>query len=152
MMESIEKLRDLLKCCGCSDKCYSCRISYEGRKLIDEIEREIAERYVKLPLDADGVPWTQDDDVFVDDLGDVYSIRRLAWNPGVKQWYLLDQYNESFLAKKCRHVKERTVEDVLRDVWKEALYYAKSAMWRSPDKVFAERADELRDLLGGDAE
>jgi nuclear transport factor 2 (NTF2) superfamily protein len=56
------------------------------------------------------------------------------------------------VASFCRHVKPRTVEDVLRDVWKEALDYAKSDMWRNPDEVFVERADEIRELLGGDAE
>ena len=51
-------------------------------------------------------------------------------------------------ADSCRHVKPRTIEDVLRDVWKEALDYAKSDMWRNPDEVFVERADEIRELLG----
>lgn len=54
-MESIENLRELLKGCGCSDQCYSCGINYHG-SIADEIEREIAEKYQLLPVDADGVP------------------------------------------------------------------------------------------------
>jgi len=46
--------------------------------------------------------------------------------------------------------KPRMLEDVLRDVWKEALDYAKSDMWRSPDEVLSERADEIREIFGVD--
>lgn len=84
------------------------------RELADEIQAEVAERYMPLPVDADGVPWTQDDDVFIDESGYIHNIRRLAWNPRVKQWYLLDDDNNpSYLANECRHVKDRTVRALL---------------------------------------
>lgn len=149
-MEAIEKLRKSLK--DCTNKAgvepnqfdtywitaKACDV------LIDEIEREIAECYIPLPVDADGVPWTQDDDVFVDSMGSVYRLHRLAWNPGVKQWHLLDQNNRSFFAKGCRHVKERTIEDVLTDFGEEWLDATDS------NGLLAKYADELRELVGGE--
>ena len=57
-MESIEKLREYMQDMRkrsvtpghnpCAD---------EVDDYLDEIEREIAERYMELPVDADGVPW-----------------------------------------------------------------------------------------------
>lgn len=117
-------------------------------KICDEIEAEIERDYMKLPVDADGVPIH---------VGDVMTLKH------GKTCEVVAVSETQFTGKKfgsdycvChaslhRHVKPRTLEDVLCDVWNEALDYANSDIWRDPSEVFAERADEIRELLGGDA-
>lgn len=61
MIESVDKLREALGDCvteaGCKDKFDTYWITKDAAdKLIDEIEADIAEHYLALPLDADGVP------------------------------------------------------------------------------------------------
>ena len=124
----------------------------QWRNIADEIEREIAERYMQLPCDADGVPIRCGDKIHrttsaVDNVVKVIGVseREFFFNgpnfmePGIKK----------NVCNAVRHVP-RTIEDVLRDVWKEALDYSKSDMWRNPDEVFAERADEIRELMDVD--
>lgn len=122
---------------------------------VDNIEAEIAERYMRLPVDIHDAPihvgdeiqqlnhagvWTDAMPVIaVDENGCFALVHGLACEARIYAW-----------GNNCRHVEPRTLEDVLRDVWKEALDYAKSDMWRSPDEVFSERADEIRGLLGVD--
>ena len=52
-MESIKRLRDELQIC---ETCGARPTIAAMSAYADEIERELAERYVELPLDADGVP------------------------------------------------------------------------------------------------
>lgn len=149
MMESIGKLRDLLKGCGCSDKCYSCGINFHGN-IADEIEAEIAEKYMELPVDADGVP-IRVGDVMTHKLGtgERKDIVEAVYENGFLS-YRSDGYWHHMAGDTFIHVKPRTIEEVLRDVWKEALDYAKGGIWRNPDEVFVERAAEIRKLMGVD--
>lgn len=121
--------------------------------IADEIEAEIAERYMLLPCDADGAPIH---------VGDVMEYENP--NDEDKPFTVIGVNNDGdvfhcledkrlvptciSLANCLRHHSPRTVEDVLRDVWKEALDYAKSDMWRNPDEVFVERAEEIRAMFG----
>lgn len=119
-------------------------IELDVNLVADEIEAEIAERFMKLPIDADGVPIHVGDKldrvVFG---GIVCTVTKLKFD-GRDWWY--ESGDDCFSCAGARHVP-RTLEDVLRDVWKEALDYAKSGIWRNPDEVFAERADEIRTIL-----
>ena len=133
--------------------------SSEGDALIalaDAIEREISEKYIELPKDADGVPWTKDDSTFVDDLGDVYMLNKIAWSPVIKQWHLFDQDNRAFLAKKCKHVKPRTVEDVLaeygEEIWNECNRLGGTWKDCGCDGITENFAEKLREMLGSDVE
>ena len=115
----------------------------------------LAERYIKLPTDKNGNVIHIGDMVKHAD-GDVYEVLGVD-NDGTRQGVFINTGDgrypiDSWCASGMELYKPRTLEDVLRDVWKEALDYAKSDMWRNPDEVFAERADEIRELLGGDAE
>lgn len=110
MIESIGKLRELLKGCGCSDKCYSCGINYHGG-IADEIEAEIAERYMLLPCDADGVPIRIGDTVR--EIIDCVPMKVMS----------LTFYEDCVDVNACGmnpkllfHVNPRTIEDVLRDL------------------------------------
>lgn len=146
-MESIEKLRGL-KCEG-----LPCT---RARKIADAIQSEIDERYMALPLDADGVPIHVGDLIEYRCIEGTYRLHaqgvyvyREGRCKGKK--CVMNERLGIWFPELCYHVKPRTLEDVLRDVWKEALDYAKSDIWRNPDEVFAERADEIRELMGGDA-
>lgn len=58
-MKPLDELRNISDGCAYNeDDCRQWRSCREHRaQLLDAIEREIAERYIELPLDADGVPW-----------------------------------------------------------------------------------------------
>lgn len=119
-----------------------------ARKVLEALESQ----YMELPTDADGVPIHIGDYLQLSETrGYVVALIYCPRNELPWEWQCdsdSDWYNTAFTL----HAEPRTVEDVLRDVWKEALDYAKSDMWRSPDEVFAERAEEIREMLGGDAE
>ncbi|MBQ9000490.1 MAG: hypothetical protein IJ087_01400 [Eggerthellaceae bacterium] len=115
--------------------------------IADEIEAEVAESYMRLPCDADGVP-IRPDDLMACTAFDTNDFDGKEHVMAVGNGFWVDKDGCTHIPSETRHVKPRTLEDVLRDVWKEALDYAKSDMWRSPDEVFAERADEIRAMFG----
>ena len=144
-LESLEKLRAIADkmddaAASMSEHGFS-PLGMKAAGIADAIEREVSERYVALPLDAVGVPWHIGD--YVDKCGEVEEMVLTAsgWRfEGIPA-----------IEPACHiHGSSRTVEDVLRDVWEEAIDYAKSVKWRAPDEVFAERADELREIMEAD--
>lgn len=165
-MESIDKLRKTLKDCTKEagiepNKFDTYWITADAcDHLIDEIEAEIERDYMRLPVDADGVPIHVGDVLDPPKGSEEYGrlmVTELTYDG--EDWYFKGEIPASFTGQAgyfnvigFTHAKPRTLEDVLRDVWEEALDYAKSDIWRNPDEVFAERADEIRELLGGDAE
>lgn len=81
---------------------------------VDEIERELEERYIEGPIDADGVTIAPSDNM-IDQKGEqfvVSSIELLASG----EWlvYGNGKLGNEF-AKLCHHHKPQTVEDVLRE-------------------------------------
>lgn len=89
--------------------------------IADEIEADIAERYMLLPVDADGVPIhigdrletfdcpPQDYDVF-----DVYGFCTTAIN-GV-DWYVIDGYDQQCNVEGVRHVKPDPLKELLLEM------------------------------------
>ena len=118
--------------------------------MLDEIESEIAERYMELPVDADGVPIHMGDVIqFVNEQGGTGAKVEVC---AVSNYYAYYGEGKHFYrTKNCHHVKQRTVEDVLRD-------FVNEAEWeQSPDsyeeierRLITLYAAEIRDLLGGD--
>jgi hypothetical protein len=103
-MESIEKLREFAETPPHVFR-------EELIELADEIEREIAEKYMELPVDADGVPWH---------IGDVTE------NGNTVNAITFDRFGAHFTSTLNdidpsihTHAKPRTVEDVLHDFWEE---------------------------------
>ena len=134
-MESIEKLREFApkNVAG---------VRSELLLLADEIEREIAERYMELPVDADGVP------IHVGDrLHGVYETFEVCavsehyayWAEG-KHW---DKASE------CRHVKPDTVESLLeefcRELGKRGLFDSYGVI--CCNGIVSEYADKLREVM-----
>lgn len=113
----------------------------------DAIEREIAERYVELPVDADGVPWHIGD--MVEGHGKVQSL-----DLNCHGWAFFGVENAIDPAIH-RHAKPRTVEDAARDFVNSVVTFKGSrdgipivgiddSLWRD---YFPEFADELRELM-----
>ena len=173
MMESVDKLRNYgHDCCA--------RIDDAIHDYCDEIEAEIAETeafcrrveeaarnndeldvfgvaYIPLPVDADGVPIRVGDKlefgenrnqgivkalnehmviaIHVDDDYTNYAKYGLLWN-----------------ADACRHVKPRTLEDVLEEYYDKRGWDEVDNCALNADELTAKYADEIRELLGGDAE
>ena len=115
----------------------------------DRIEAEIAERYMELPVDVDGVPLRYED--YVESTEDVL---RRKWHVvgyslcGVECLLETDDEEceriEAIRASWLRHVKPRTIEDVLKDLCIEAdERYGEDCR----AELIAKAADEIRGLL-----
>lgn len=111
--------------------------------IADAIEAEVAERYMELPLDADGVPihcgdhivseTGRKDDVFLIGVSAVMTTRR----------------DVCYDHTKVRHYKPRTLEDVLDDF--ASAYDRIGGEDEEHDKylkIVARYASEIRELLG----
>lgn len=134
-MKSVDRLRDYgHDCCA--------RIDDAIHDYCDEIEAEIAERYLAIPLDADGVPIRVGDKLIaynervdVEGVGDGIVIYRTE----------NDELCLMFNPAAAVHVKPRTLEDVLEEF---------ADMPERIDRIAATKryAEEIRELLlGGDA-
>lgn len=112
-MESVDKLRGYCdKLARVDDNCVSAeyvaeRCAIDVRGMADAIEREVAERFVELPVDADGVPWHIGD--MVEGHGKVHSmdLNRHGW-----AFFGMENAIDPAIH---RHAKPRTVVDVLLD-------------------------------------
>lgn len=151
-MKSIEKLRELAADINSTEILDHMEVSgkflfhtewlhswhSEFDRLCDEIEREIAERYMELPVDADGVPIHCGERMRLNNghVGDV-------WLIGVFDIMMSD--HTCFDWAKSRHVKPRTVEDVLRDM--EGMR-GNNATYEDVIRRCAKLAAELRELMG----
>lgn len=116
--------------------------------IADEIEAEISERYMELPVDADGVTLRYED--YVESTEDVL---RRKWHVvgyslcGVECLLETDDEEckriEPIRASWLRHVGERTIEDVLRDLLHDTAHYFPSDCEDDIEKA----AEEIRGLL-----
>ena len=84
-------------------------------EMIEAVEREISERFVELPIDADGVLIHVGD--VVQGLGDAGPVQHVElWDDG---WVVVFEFAPGqftrYSGDAVRHYKPRTVEDVLED-------------------------------------
>jgi len=162
-MESIDKLRTSLKACtkeaGVVEKFDTYWITADAcDHLIDEIEAEIERDYMRLPVDANNEPIHVGDSMaWGSDELEVLAVG----NETFCFEYKTERNGESFfeynVVCSCgyTHFKPRTLEDVLREY--SHAYYAHITdnymNYDGTDKQIIEKyADEIRELLGGDAE
>lgn len=173
-MESIDKLREWARGVTNSNPDENI-VSPEfvaqecGRKALliaDEIEREIAERYMKLPLDADGVPIRVVDELECHTNGydGTFTVFAIGDNVVVGnhdiEWISRNPSKWFHVASFCTHVKPRTLEDVLRECVMQSMTVDRVVdgipVLGIDETMFgdwiAENEDELRELLRGDAE
>lgn len=149
-LQSIEKLRESLKACTSEAGVEPNRFdtywitANACDMLIDEVEAEIAERFIELPVDADGVPIRVGDELYN---GEVIAFGGLAEGGVVFVHRGFEDGNyilEAFASNVTHHVKPRTVEDVLRE------FAYRVCDLNVADCDIEQYAEELRDLLGGD--
>ena len=112
------------------------------KAVADEIQAEVDERFMELPLDADGVPirvgdmveWIyKNGDYEVIAVGNIVALRTGEYG------------TFTVAADALRHVKPRTLEDVLEDCCDEWNQHCGNE-WESG--VYAKYAAEIRELLG----
>lgn len=145
-MESIEKMRRYVE----ENMNPS---QYTLLAILYEIEQEIAEKYLELPTDADGVPIKVGDElcgygrlnggVTVSAVtgwgGIIVTDKGMTCNPA-KDGLLWD-------GQACRHIKPRTLEGVLNELV-EAVRYERVCDKRLSETSIADFADEIREILG----
>ena len=143
-IKSLDKLREVVRC-GEAHAFSSSKAYYDAiGGCIAEIEREVSERFVELPVDAEGVPWH---------IGDVTE------NGNTVNAICLDSHGYHFSntindvdPSIHVHYKPRTVEDVLHDFWEEWESNPTDAEWgvrlerlRESESKYAA---EIRELMG----
>jgi len=139
-MESTDKLREYgHDCCA--------RVDDAIHDYCDEIEREIAERYMLLPVDADGVPIRVGDELTAAGLYGKVKVCALQYDG---KWRVQDKTAGCWrdCAKLC-HVKPRTIEDVLDEMADKIIRQGHLAGLTAPE-IIAEYADELRSMGVGE--
>lgn len=114
-------------------------------QIADAIEAEISEHYMRLPCDADGVPIHVGDKMIISDrhIGIVTAVGK---HNEERAWILQAGKNVSicYIVSKLKHVKQRTLEDVLIDAMQFG--FSSQAGDDVMDKA-REFADEIRELL-----
>lgn len=166
MLESIEKLRELCaKWRKTSITPGRNSAADEVDKIADEIEREIADKYIELPLDVDGVAihpgdtlsYCYEDKPNGGELNGIEKVLYLAFDEDGEINIQLELYGweespqffryypEEMNFRHC--IKPRTIEDVLRDCCNEWNKHAGND-WESG--VYAKYADELRGMGVGE--
>ena len=150
-MESIDKLRS---------------VKYDGElpfwaedaiaDIADEIEREVAERYMELPVDADGVPIHVGDKMQYHG-NEPFTVCAVA--PGVIHLWAAVKLGErrttyDYAPTQCTHYKPRTIEDVLEEFLIEFDDWDWNTGGDGRDnarkQLFAKYADELRAMGVGE--
>ena len=125
------------------------------REQCGEIEREIAERYMPLPVDADGVPIRVGDtlECHANGYDGVFDTFAVGDDCVIGNHPECEVFNDPFkgihVARYCRHVATRTIEDVLKAFFHDALDADAFCTVRLDD-VLAKYAAEIRELMGED--
>lgn len=82
-------------------------------EMVEAVEREVSERYIPLPVDMDGVPIHEGDVIqFVNEQGGTGA--KVEVCAISKHYAYYGEGKHFYKASMCRHVKPRTVEDVLQ--------------------------------------
>lgn len=144
-MESIEKLRYYID--------HGINHRDELIKLTDEIEREIAEKYMELPVDADGVP------IHMGDAMDDGKVAKLVISDDGEHSvyvYKLPNVQHELYCYETAHVKPDPLKELLselaNDVWEASCTCQTTWSDSGLDGIEERYAERIRELLGGDAE
>lgn len=144
MLESLKKLRKY----ELFDKGVQLSAYMPSDKMADEIQAEVDERYMLLPVDADGVPIHVGDYIQHKDNNPV-KVTGVAQNafhgPMIQTensitghwWAIVDE---------THHVKTRTIDDVLVELLASC---GRPELNGYDERAVAKYADELREMMGG---
>ena len=155
-IKSLEKLRKL------KGDVVDYRWGVDFDRAIDELVAEIEREWMRVPVDADGVPIRPREEVSTG-MGDNGPIGHLEyWYPN--HWVAVIEYKPGQFTRydpaAIRHIKPRTLEDVLRECVMQSMTVDRVVdgipVLGIDETMFgdwiAENKDELRELLRGDAE
>lgn len=144
-MSKIKAVDELIEWGYCTESAPCSECGKQVQAIAAEIEAEIEERFMKLPVDADGVPIHVGDRLVrgADD-GIIYTVAMLEFD-GRNWWY--ESGDDCFACDGSRH-KPRTFKDVLIDFYNARIRtndYDQEAI----NEVYSRYADEIRELMGG---
>ena len=154
-LESIEELRKAFDACttkaGIKPDEFDTVWITKSRAVqyLDEIEAEIAERYMKLPVDADGVPIHVGDEMMQD--GEkIGTVTAVGYHGEPRAWVLPYKKNVSisYFAIGITHYKPRTLEDVLDDLMADDEWASEKDYQTIKSDLIEKYAAEIRELLG----
>ena len=146
-----------------AEQCCPAYEDYDARmmEIADAVEAEIAERYIELPVDADGVPVRVGDELEChangyDGAFTVFAIGNdvVVGNHDI-EWLGRNPSKWFHVASFCTHAKPRTIEDALNDfgekVWNTACA-PEGYTWSNAnlDADLERCAEEIRGLMGKD--
>jgi hypothetical protein len=84
--------------------------------LLDELEEE-HKTEIPQPVDADGVPWTGEEETFIGPDGFEHTAASIIYNLSFESWFIRNTVGNSEVLSHCRHVKpKRTLEEIARDI------------------------------------
>ena len=145
-LESVEKLREQLRDTFNKE---SVSMLEDGHALMlaaDEIEREVSERYMELPVDADGVPIHLGDELDNINKSERYKVTSIGDNGYIRIYSDTGWIHSS----KCRHVKPDPVKELLCEFASDVSCMGDGVKRSfSPDeKCIVELADAIREAVG----
>jgi hypothetical protein len=113
----------------------------------DKIQAEVDERFIELPLDADGAPIHVGDEMSQNGVKLGY-VTAVGYNKESRAWVLPYGKNVSipFIASGIKHVKQRPVEDVLDDLVNDNAWDKAGDFEETKREIIAKYADEIREL------
>lgn len=155
-MKSIDELREIGT--KVKNSCFTGVHCDAVLELADEIEAEMADNYMRLPADADGVLIHVGDrlECYANGYEGTFTVFAIGNDTVVGnhdiEWIRDNPYKWFHVASSCRHVKPRTLEDVLNEFGIAAAreLNADPDGYGISDKTIAECVLEIRELLDGD--
>ena len=149
-IKALEKLREL--CADVKSMDFASVGCDAVLEIADEIEQEIAERFIELPVDAEGVPIKPNDIVYDGESDEIkpqtvlYVAFSLYGDVAVQTddmgWKEIPRFFETRDYKDYTHVNPRTIEDAISDAIRD---YATTDMSR--EEIAAKYAEEIRGMM-----
>lgn len=115
-------------------------------EMIEAVEHEVSERFMELPVDADGVP-IRPDDLMACTAFDTNNFDGKEHVMAVGNGFWVDKDGCTHIPSETRHVKPRTIEDVLSDAVGELFNADISTGSTEWDEVIAKYAEEIRGMM-----
>lgn len=116
--------------------------------LADEVEAELADGWMELPKDEDGIPIKVGDEVKLAN-GTVVAVTGYeSWEPGRESWYVTHKTSLICHADLCRHVRRDPLKELLEsyyDTRRELLSHGSTA--EETDGFTDQYAEKIRELL-----
>lgn len=155
-MEALKKLREQIESWG-GDLLWKTDVA----KIADEIERELSERYMKLPVDADGVP------IHVGDAMDDGKVAKMVISDDGEHSvyvYKLPNVLHEIYCYETAHAKPDPVKELLEEFAASSRALEMMDAFPNPNNprqldydgefkgLIDEYAAKLREAMGGDAE